>query len=279
MEAWGIAVTAESLAITIAGAGGRMGRMLVAEVARTEGCHLTGALEREGSDALGADAGTLAGLDAAGVYLSADDAHAIAHSGAVIDFTTPEATVAHARLCAQAGAALVVGTTGLSAEDTGALEKAARHVPVVHAPNMSVGVNLLMALTRKVAAALGADYDIEIVEMHHRHKVDAPSGTALGLGRAAAEGRGVDHDAAAVLSREGRTGARPDGAIGYATLRGGEVIGEHTAMFAGASERIELTHKASDRTLFAAGAVRAALWARHQKPGLYSMLDVLGIDL
>lgn len=267
----------ESLAITIIGASGRMGRMLVRAVEAAEGCHLKGAIAREGSAALGEDAGVLAGLKANGVYLSEDAAVAIAKSDAVIDFTKPETTVDIARLCAQAGASHIVGTTGMAEADVEALHKAARHVPVVYAPNMSVGVNLLLGLTRKVAATLGPDYDIEIVEMHHRHKVDAPSGTALGLGRAAAEGRGVDHEEKAVRSREGHTGAREEGTIGYATLRGGEVVGEHTVVFAGAGERIELTHKASDRGIFAEGAVRAALWARGKDAAVYSMADVLGL--
>lgn len=267
----------QSLAITIIGAAGRMGRMLIRAVEAAEGCHLKGAIAREGSEALGQDAGLLAGLKANGVYVTEDAAVAIAKSDAVIDFTTPETTVEIARLCAQAGASHIVGTTGLDATHLEALEKAARHVPVVHAPNMSVGVNLLLGLTRKVAATLGPDYDIEIVEMHHRHKVDAPSGTALGLGRAAAEGRGVDHDEAATLSREGHTGAREEGTIGYATLRGGEVVGEHTVIFAGPGERVELTHKASDRGIFATGAVRAALWTRGKAAAVYSMADVLDL--
>jgi 4-hydroxy-tetrahydrodipicolinate reductase len=268
----------ETTAITIVGAGGRMGRMLIRAVIEAEHCHLAGAVAREGSDVLGQDAGQLAGLKPDGVYVGSDPAVAIAKSDAVIDFTTPEATVDFARLCAQAGAAHIVGTTGLESAHVAALEKAARHVPVVHAPNMSVGVNLLLGLTRKVAATLGSDYDIEIVEMHHRHKVDAPSGTALGLGKAAADGRGVDHDDAAILSREGQTGPRPEGAIGYATLRGGEVVGEHTVIFAGPGERIELTHKSGDRAIFAQGAVRAALWAQGRKPAVYSMADVLGLS-
>ena len=267
----------DSLAIAILGASGRMGRMLVNAVHEADGCHLVAATGREGSEALGEDAGALAGIAPNGVYVTSDLAQAIAKADAVIDFTGPETTVEAARLCAQAHAAHIVGTTGLSAQDVEALEKAARHTPVVYAPNMSVGVNLLIGLTRKVAATLGPDYDIEIVEMHHRHKVDAPSGTALGLGRAAAEGRGVDHDEAAILSREGHTGPRPEGAIGYAALRGGEVVGEHTVVFAAAGERIELTHKASDRSIFATGAVRAALWAAGKPPKVYSMADVLGL--
>jgi len=186
--------------------------------------------------------------------------------------------VEHTRLCAQANAAHIIGTTGLTAEHEAALELASRHCQVVYAPNMSVGVNLLLALTEKVAAVLGDDYDIEVVEMHHRHKVDAPSGTALGLGKAAAKGREIAHGEAAVYAREGHTGARPAGKIGYATLRGGDVVGEHTVIFAGDGERIEIGHRASDRKIFAAGAIRAAIWARKQDYGLYSMRDVLGLD-
>lgn len=266
------------LNIAIMGAGGRMGQMLVREVTMTDGCRVSGATDREGSDHLGEDAGTLAGVKALGVTIVDDPAPVIAKAHAVIDFTTPAATVEHARLCAQANAAHIIGTTGLSTEDESALELAARHCQVVYAPNMSVGVNLLLALTEKVASVLGEDYDIEVVEMHHRHKVDAPSGTALGLGKAAARGRDVAHEEAAVYSREGHTGARTPGKIGYATLRGGDVVGEHTVIFAGAGERIEIGHRATDRRIFAGGAVRAARWARRQPYGLYTMRDVLGLD-
>lgn len=267
----------EILNIAIMGAAGRMGQMLVREVTMTDGCHVSGATDREGSPHIGEDVGTLAGVKALGVKIEADPAPVIARAQAVIDFTSPAATVEHARLCAQANAAHIIGTTGLSAEDEAALKMAARHCQVVYAPNMSVGVNLLLALTEKVAAVLGEDYDIEIVEMHHRHKVDAPSGTALGLGKAAARGREVAHEEAAVYAREGQTGARPAGKIGYATLRGGDVIGDHTVMFASEGERIEVSHKASNRKIYAAGAIRAVKWARQQKFGLYSMHDVLGL--
>ena len=266
------------LNIAIMGAGGRMGQMLVREVTATPGCHVIGATDREGSPHIGEDAGSLAGIKAMGVLIEDDPAPVIARAHAVIDFTAPAATVEHTRLCAQANAAHIVGTTGLSKEDEAALEMASRHSAVVYAPNMSVGVTLLMALTEKVAAVLGTDYDIEVLEMHHRHKVDAPSGTALGLGKAAAKGRGVDHDAAAVYARQGHTGARKEGTIGYATLRGGDVVGDHTVMFAGEGERIEIGHKASSRQVFAAGALRAARWAHSQPYGLYSMRDVLGLE-
>lgn len=266
------------LNIVVMGASGRMGRMLIEKIGKTDGCVLSGAVDLAGTPAIGQDAGSVAGIGDLGVAISDDAAPVIATADAVIEFTAPAGTVDHTRLCAQAGAAHIVGTTGMSAKDEEALTLAARHVPVVYAPNMSTGVNLLLALTKRVAAALGDDYDIEIVEMHHRHKVDAPSGTALGLGRAAAAGRAVDHDTVAVLSREGHTGARKSGEIGYATLRGGSVVGEHSVIFASESERIELTHKASSRTIFSSGAVRAALWTRDRKPGLYSIMDVLGME-
>ncbi len=270
---------AKKMKIGVVGAAGRMGRMLVAQVGAADGCVLAGATERPGSEAVGQDAGTLAGLTANGVMLGDDAAAMIARVDAVLDFTAPDATVAHADLAAQAGAAMVIGTTGLTDSHREALRGAARHVPVVVAPNMSAGVTLLMALVEQVARTLDDSYDIEILEMHHRHKVDAPSGTALGLGRAAAAGRGIELDTAARMAREGHTGARPRGEIGFATLRGGDVVGDHTVVFAGDGERIELTHKASSRQVFAAGAVRAALWTKGRPPGMYSMRDVLGLSV
>ncbi len=269
---------ARKMKIGVVGAAGRMGRMLVRQAGESVDCALAGATERPGSEAIGQDAGMLAGIGEVGVTVGDDAAAMIAHVDAVIDFTAPDATVMHAELAAQAGAAMVIGTTGLTDSHREALRGAARHVPVVVAPNMSAGVTLLMALVEQVARTLDESYDIEILEMHHRHKVDAPSGTALGLGRAAASGRNVDLDTAARLAREGHTGARPRGEIGFATLRGGDVVGDHTVVFAGAGERIELTHRASSRQLFAAGAVRAALWTKGRKPGLYSMRDVLGLE-
>ncbi|UCH76066.1 MAG: 4-hydroxy-tetrahydrodipicolinate reductase [Rhodospirillales bacterium] len=264
--------------IGVVGAAGRMGRMLVRQVAESQGCALAGATERPGSEVLGADAGRLAGIGELGITIDDDAAAMIAGVDAVIDFTAPEATVAHAELAAQAGAAMVIGTTGLGDTHMAALHRAARHVPIIVAPNMSAGVTLLMALVEQVARTLDESFDIEIVEMHHRHKVDAPSGTALGLGRAAAAGRNVALDDVARMAREGQTGARPRGEIGFATLRGGDVVGDHTVVFAGEGERLELTHKASSRQVFAAGAVRAALWSRGRPPGLYSMNDVLGLE-
>jgi 4-hydroxy-tetrahydrodipicolinate reductase len=263
--------------IGVMGCAGRMGVMVVREVAAAEGCRLIGGVEGAGHEAVGRDAGEVSGLGPLGVVVTDDPVALFAATDAVIEFSAPEAAAAHAGLAAQARAAHVVGTTGLNADQEEELRKAARHTAVVWAPNMSSGVNLLMALAEEIARTLGDDFDIEIVEMHHRGKVDAPSGTALGLGRAAAKGRGVALDEMAIRSRDGHTGPRPKGAIGFATLRGGDVVGEHSVIFAGAGERVELTHRASDRRIFARGAVRAALWARGRPPGLYSMRDVLGL--
>ncbi|MDE1149081.1 MAG: 4-hydroxy-tetrahydrodipicolinate reductase [Azospirillaceae bacterium] len=264
--------------IGIVGCGGRMGRMLMREVLGTPGATLSGGTVRPGNPHLGADLGVLAGLDPAGVTAT-DDAEALfAASDAIIDFTTPAATPLHADLAARHGTALVIGTTGLTAEQQAAIDTAAAKAALVQAPNMSLGVNLLLALVEDVSRTLGPDvWDIEIVEMHHRHKVDAPSGTALGLGRAAASGRGVDLAAVSDRVRDGHTGARETGHIGFATLRGGDVVGDHTVIFAAEGERIELTHKAGSRAIFARGAVRAAVWAGARQPGLYSMRDVLGL--
>jgi len=254
-----------------------MGRMLVEAVLDGEGSTLAGGSERPDSPALGQDLGSLVGRAPLGQFITGSVAGLFDVADAVIDFTTPAATVAHAALAAEHGKILVVGTTGLSADDEAALAAAARRTVIVHAPNFSVGVTLLTALTERAAAILGPDYDIEIVEMHHRHKVDAPSGTALGLGRAAAAGRRVALDQVWCKSRDGHTGARPAGEIGFATLRGGDVVGDHSVIFAAEGERVELTHKASSRAVFARGAVRAALWAEGRAPGIYSMRDVLGL--
>ena len=263
--------------LVVTGAGGRMGRMLVAAVQNTPGVVLSAALERDGSPAIGQDAGTLAGLGPVGVAVTADALEAFVGADGVLDFTGPAATAHFAMLAAQARIAHVVGTTGLDEADLAGLEAAARHAPIVRSGNMSLGVNLLAALVRRAACALGAEWDIEIVETHHRMKVDAPSGTALLLGDAAAEGRGVTLAETAVRGRDGITGARQSGTIGFASLRGGTVVGEHSVVFAGDGERIELSHRAEDRSLFARGAVRAALWARGRRPGLYSMADVLDL--
>ncbi len=263
--------------LVVAGAAGRMGRMLVAAVARTDGVTLSAALERPGSPVLGQDAGILAGLGPIGVPVTEDVLEAFVATEGVLDFTSPAASVGYAALAAQARIAHVIGTTGLDAADLTRLEAASRHAPLVRSGNMSLGVNLLAALVRRTARTLGTDWDIEIVETHHRMKVDAPSGTALMLGEAAADGLDVSLAAHAVRGRDGVTGMRPIGAIGFASLRGGTVVGDHSVVFAGEGERIELSHRAEDRGLFARGAVKAALWARGRKPGLYSMVDVLDL--
>jgi 4-hydroxy-tetrahydrodipicolinate reductase len=253
-----------------------MGQMLVKTIAATEGAVLSGALERPGSAALGRDAGELAGLGPLGVAVTDDPLAALLQADGVIDFTAPAATVEMAALAAQARIVHVVGTTGMSEDDLARLEAAARHAVIVRSGNMSLGVNLLAGLVEKVAKTLGIDWDIEILEMHHRMKVDAPSGTALLLGEAAAKGRAIALADHSVRSRDGHTGARKAGDIGFATLRGGTVVGDHSVIFAGAGERIELIHRAEDRGIFARGAVQAALWGQGRKPGLYSMADVLG---
>jgi 4-hydroxy-tetrahydrodipicolinate reductase len=263
--------------IGIVGAAGRMGAELVREVSANAGCRLVAACERSGHPAVGRDIGDLAGLGALGVSVS-DSAEGVFRSAeVVIDFTVPVATAAHAALAARHGVALVVGTTGLAAEHIAALDEAARKVAIVRSANFSIGVNLLLALSEKVGATLGTDYDVEIVEMHHRHKKDAPSGTALALGEAVAKGRQVSLANSAVRGRDGITGEREAGSIGFAALRGGDVVGDHTVIFATDGERIELTHKASHRRIFAKGAVRAALWVKGRPPALYSMRDVIAL--
>lgn len=263
--------------LVVVGASGRMGRALIRAVTEADGAALVGAVEREGSPELGRDAGELAGIDKLGVNLVADPLEVFAHADGVLDFTAPAATLRFAELAAQARIVHVIGTTGCTPEDDARLAAAARHAVLIKSGNMSLGVNLLAQLVREAARALGPEYDVEVLEMHHRMKVDAPSGTALLLGRAAAEGRRIDLAEHSVRSRDGHTGARGLGDIGFATLRGGTVVGEHTVVLAGPHERIELTHRAEDRSIFARGAVRAALWGTSRKPGLYSMADVLGL--
>jgi 4-hydroxy-tetrahydrodipicolinate reductase len=267
----------EELRIAIAGAGGRMGAACIRAVAATAGLQLAAAFERPGSAAVGRDAGELAGIGRLGVTVGGDAEAALAGADGVIDFTSPAASVALAQLAAARGLVHIIGTTGCSAADEAAIgEAAAAGARIVKSGNFSLGVNLLVGLVRQAAAAL-PEFDIEILEMHHNRKVDAPSGTALMLGAAAAAGRGVDLETHAVRVRDGHTGPRETGSIGFATLRGGNVIGEHSVILAGGGERIELTHRADDRSLFAAGAARAALWAKDQQPGLYDMADVLGL--
>lgn len=263
--------------IAVVGAAGRMGQMLIRRIAATEGLTLAGASESPNSNAIGRDAGEIAGLEACGVKITGDSAAAIAAADAMIDFTVPAATVAHAKIAADKGVAMVIGTTGLDPTQTALIHEAARKVPIMWAANMALGVNILLALVEKTASMLDPAYDIEILEMHHRHKIDAPSGTALALGKAAAAGRKVELDKVWRKSRDGHTGARPSGEIGFATLRGGEEVGVHTVMFAAAGERLELSHRSFSRETYASGAVRAALWLEGRKPGLYGMKDVLGL--
>lgn len=259
------------------GAAGRMGRELVRAVHATRGACVAGGTETSGSPHIGADIGVVAGLEPLGIALTHDPIELIASVDAILDFSTPRATLEFAALAANARIVHVIGTTGLSDDDDAGIRAAARHATIIKAGNMSLGVNLLVAITQRVAAALDTAFDIEIIEMHHRHKVDAPSGTALMLGAAAAAGRDVDLKSVAVKARDGHGGARKSGEIGFASLRGGTVVGDHAVVFAGDGERIELIHRAEDRGIFARGAVKAALWGRGKAPGLYSMADVLGI--
>jgi len=263
--------------LIVAGAGGRMGRTLVRVISETSGAVLAGALEAPGSELLGKDAGVLAGLPENGVKLSADLWALSANADGILDFTVPAATIANVAIAAERKLVHVVGTTGLSGSDMAVIKSVTSRAIVVQSGNMSLGVNLLAALVKRVAQSLDTDFDIEILEMHHKAKIDAPSGTALMLGEAAAAGRGVDLHLHSARGRDGITGARKAGDIGFAALRGGTVTGEHSVIFAGAMERIELTHRAEDRTMFAQGAVKAALWAKGKTPGLYSMADVLGL--
>jgi 4-hydroxy-tetrahydrodipicolinate reductase len=275
----------QNVKIAITGAGGRMGRTLTRLIAETEGLTLSGGIEAEGSPHLGTDLGTLAGLAAPlGVEVTDDALSVIKDADALIDFSVPAATLEFAALAAQARIVHVIGTTGFKDEDLAKIEAAARHATIIKAGNMSLGVNLLAALARQAAKALGPDWDIEILEMHHRHKVDAPSGTALLLGEAAAEGRGgIELGTHSERGRDGITGARKEGTIGFASLRGGSVVGEHDVIFAAENERIVLRHVAEDRSIFARGALKAAQWGlgtggKSRGPGLFDMADVLGIE-
>ncbi|ABL70882.1 MULTISPECIES: 4-hydroxy-tetrahydrodipicolinate reductase [Paracoccus] len=267
----------EKPGIVITGASGRMGQMLARTVLGSDQARLVGAIEREGNPWVGRDLGEAMGGPVLGITVTDDPVEAIAKAQAVIDFTAPAATVAFAELTAQARAVHVIGTTGFEPADLDKLKAAARHAPIIRAGNMSLGVNLLVGLTRKVAAALGEDWDIEVVEAHHSRKVDAPSGTALMLGEAAAEGRGHGLDDLRTPAREGITGARAPGSIGFSAIRGGDIVGEHDVIFATAGERVILRHVATDRAIFARGALRAALWGQDKGPGEYDMADVLGL--
>lgn len=265
--------------LVVVGAAGRMGQTLIRAIDATEGVELSAAIEMSGSAHIGRDAGEMAGIGVNGIAITEDALAAFAAADGVVDFTIPKASVEFAGLAAQARIVHVIGTTGCSEEDEEKFSAAARHARVVKSGNMSLGVNLLAVLVRQAAQALGAeDFDIEVLEMHHKHKIDAPSGTAFLLGEAAATGRNVNLSEHSVRVRDGITGARGKGEIGFATLRGGSVIGEHSVLFAGEGETIEITHRATDRLLFARGAIKAALWAHDKKAGRYDMLDVLGLE-
>ncbi len=263
--------------IVVTGASGRMGQMLVKLITGSDRAKLVGCVERQGHPWIGRDVGTAMGGAEIGVLVTDDPLEAFVKAQAVVDFTAPAATVEFAALAAQARAVHVVGTTGLAAEHHRKLDLAAHHAVIIQAGNMSLGVNLLTRLTQKVAQALDADWDLEIVEAHHRMKVDAPSGTALMLGQAAASGRQVRLEDVRIAGRDGITGARAQGTIGFSSIRGGDIVGEHEVIFAADGERIVLRHVATDRQIFARGALRAALWGQGQKPGRYDMMDVLGL--
>lgn len=266
------------MGLVVVGAAGRMGQAIIRAIAAIDGVAVVGALDRKGAPAIGRDVGELAGVGRTGIAITDDPLPLFASADGVIDFSAPAASVEYAGYAAQARIVHVIGTTGCSTQDDNAIEAAARHATIVKSGNMSLGVNLLAALVEQAARALpAADFDIEILEMHHRHKVDAPSGTALLLGEAAAKGRAVALAEKSVRGRDGHTGAREAGTIGFATLRGGSVVGDHSVLLAGTGERITLSHQAEDRAIFARGAVLAALWAKDRKPGLYSMRDVLGL--
>jgi len=262
--------------IAVAGASGRMGQVLIDQFLSTPNCRLTVALDREGSPSIGSDAAASLGK-VSGVIVRADYAEALKEADVLVDFTRPEGTLAHLAVCRELGVRMVIGTTGFDEVGKAAIKAASRDIGVMFAPNMGVGINLTLKLLEVAAKVLNSGYDVEIVEAHHRHKVDAPSGTALALGEVVAKALGRDLKECAVYGREGLTGARDAPTIGFATVRGGDVVGDHTVMFLGEGERVEITHKASSRSTFAQGAVRAARWLPEQPPGLYDMQDVLGL--
>ncbi|MGN6828517.1 4-hydroxy-tetrahydrodipicolinate reductase [Paucibacter sp. M5-1] len=265
-----------SLKIAIAGASGRMGRMLIEAVVNAPDCQLSGALDRADSPALGQDASAWLG-QASGTLITADLRQGLAGADVMIDFTRPEGTMAHLALCRELGVKAVIGTTGFSPEQKAAIGEHARHIGIMMAPNMSVGVNVVLKLLELAARSLNEGYDIEIIEAHHRHKVDAPSGTALAMGEVVAAALGRDLKDCAVYGREGVTGERDPSTIGFATVRGGDIVGDHTVLFAGIGERIEVTHKSSSRVTYAQGSLRAARFLAAHGPGLYGMDDVLGL--
>ncbi len=262
----------------IAGAAGRMGRMLVSGAASTDGVMCAAGFEHGGSDALGVDAGTLAGIGANGVSIGTDLSASLNDFDVLIEFTLPEPTLEHLAACAEAGKAVVIGTTGFSAEQRAVIGAAAQKIPVVFAPNMSVGVNVVFKLIEMAARAIGDDADVEVIEAHHRHKVDAPSGTAVRMGEILATTLNRDLARDAIYGRQGHTGPRERKTIGFETIRGGDIVGDHTVLFAGEGERIEITHRSHTRANFAAGAIRAAAWVHGRAPGLYDMHDVLGLS-
>ena len=264
--------------VVVTGASGRMGQTLVNLISKSDQLELVGALERQNHEWLGQDIGLAMGGSKLGVVLSEDPIEVIANAEAVIDFTTPSATIEFSKLAAQARAIHIIGTTGLSKKDLEKIKAASFHSVVVRAGNMSLGVNLLVALTRKVAAALDEEFDVEIIEQHHKHKVDSPSGTALMLGEAAADGRGMRLADTAVKGRDGITGARKKGSIGFASIRGGDIVGKHDVLFASNGEQLILSHNATDRNIFARGALKAVIWGRDKQPGQYDMMDVLGLN-
>ena len=264
--------------IAVMGAAGRMGKILIEAVGQAEGAKLTAAVDRPDSSLIGADAGELAAQGKIGVTLAGDLNAVLDQFDVLIDFTHPSVTLKNLEICRRAGKAMVIGTTGFSPEERQQLEAAAQEIPIVFAANYSVGVNLCLKLLDTAARVLGDDVDIEIIEAHHRHKVDAPSGTALRMGEVVANALGRDLQKVAVYGREGQTGAREREIIGFATVRAGDVVGDHTVLFAADGERVEITHKASSRMTFAKGAVRAALWLQAQSAGLYDMQDVLGLN-
>ncbi len=267
----------DRISIAVTGVSGRMGQMLVRTITDSDNAFIAGATERPGHDWVGQDLGTCMGGSATGIIVTDNAPAVFSDANAVIDFTSPKASVAHAEIAANCGVVLVLGTTGFADDDLAKIKVSAQRTVIIRAGNMSLGVNLLMQLTKKVAAALDDDFDIEIIEAHHRHKVDAPSGTALMLGQAAAEGRGVELATRTESGRDGITGARKTGAIGFSAVRGGDVVGEHDVIFAAVGERIVLRHLATDRAIFARGALKSALWGQGKKPGEYTMLDVLGL--
>ena len=265
------------LKLVVGGAGGRMGMTLIKSITNYPGVKLIGAIEQTDYKNIGKDAGVIAEVGEVGIPISDQPHEFFAKSDGIIDFTTPSATLRHVELAAQARIVHVIGTTGLSIQDNEKIKAASRHARIVKSGNMSLGVNVLANLVEQAARALDEEFDIEILEMHHRHKVDAPSGTAMLLGEAAAKGRAINLSDHSVLTREGITGERTVGDIGFATMRGGSVVGSHNVVFAGFGEKLELSHIAENREIFARGAIKAAIWAFDKKPGLYSMSDVLGL--